>query len=712
MALGLPHSLRNIRQLRWRELLEFHRTHRDLTPARAARVALGISAPLLIGAFTGDVKDGIFAALGALPAGLVSFQGVNRSRFEAVLVASVGIAFSTFVGATMPGSWILQSLVIALWAYVAGLSVALGTLWGVVGINWAVAVLLGEAIPLPPGPAAVRSGFALAGGLFQGMLVALSWTLRPGRGERKALADSYALLAGYATEIGSGQVEAPSPSELPAAVVLQDPNPLIPPDVLGMYIDLLEEAVRLRASLAAVASYGHDVTESEVIRRFAAQLGTALDRVAAGLRASPGEWATLAEDARRNIASISVPQDARWRWAGEALLGQLRAVTRILVRIEAPAVALRVRVPGGHLDLLHPVSWLATSVATLRANMTSTTEAGRHALRLAVAASVAALVANATGYVLGRWVVLTVLLVLKPDYASTVGRSVQRAIGTLVGAGLIVALSQWMHAGPIELSAGAVVAIALAYVTFDVNYLVFSLFVTAFVLLILQLLGLAPLRLAEDRIGGTAIGAAWALIVYLAWPTWMGTSARETFAVLIERAGAYLVTILEQLAHPERVDPVRLQRVQEAARRARSDADAAADRLLREPSHPPLTADLIRGLMAVSARLVLGMLAANTLLDQRVAASMTQATSARLDALTSAFNTAFGQLAATMRTGSSLELFPPLRALQRALEEQDTGDPSLLVVTDALVDSAGSIAALLGRAFERSVAGSVARASS
>ncbi|HZX41205.1 MAG TPA: hypothetical protein VFE93_05150, partial [Myxococcaceae bacterium] len=182
--------------------------------------------------------------------------------------------------------------------------------------------------------------------------------------------------------------------------------------------------------------------------------------------------------------------------------------------------------------------------------------------------------------------------------------------------------------------------------------------------------------------------------------------------VLIERAGAYLVTILEQLAHPERVDPVGLQRAQDAARGARSDADAAADRLLREPSHPPLTADLIRGLMAVSARLVLGMLAANTLLDQRVAASMTQATSARLDALTSAFNTAFGQLAATMRTGSSLELFPPLRALQRALEEQDTGDPSLLVVTDALVDSAGSIAALLGRAFERSVAGSVARASS
>ena len=51
-------------------------------------------------------------------------------------------------------------------------------------------------------------------------------------------------------------------------------------------------------------------------------------------------------------------------------------------------------------------------------------------------------------------------------------------------------------------------------------------------------------------------------------------------------------------------------------------------------------------------------------------------------------------------TGWSPEPLPPLRALQRALDEQGTGEPSLLVVTDALVDSVGSLSALLGRAFE------------
>ena len=702
MAPGLRHSILMMRELRWRELLHLHRPRwRELAPARAARIALGIALPLLIGVLTGHVLDGVFAALGALPAGLVSFQGVNRSRMEAVLVAGVGVAASTFLGATMAGTWMARVILVILWAYLTGLSVALGTRWNVVVVNWTVALLLGEAIPLPPGLAAVRAGLALAGGLLQGGLVALSWTWRPGREERSALAASYAMLASYADAIGSGGSRAPPTSALPAAAALEDPNPLIPREVLGMYVDLLEEAIRVRASLAALAGYTQGEAEREVTCRFAADAGSVLACIAAGIGAPPVQWTAWAEDAQQRVARLSVPRDANWRWAGEALLGQLRAVTRVVLRIEARPVGLRGRGSTSVPDPLRPVNWLARAVAILRANATSTTEAGRHAVRLAVAAGLAELVADLTGFPYGRWVVLTVLLVLKPDYASTVGRAVQRAVGTLLGAGLVVGLSHLLHPGRVELSLAAVVAIALAYVTLEANYFVFSLFLTAFVLLMLQLLGLAALRLAEDRIGATAIGAAWALVVYLAWPTWLGTSAPEKFAVLIERVGAYLGTLLEQLAHPERIDRERLQREQDETRRARSDADAAAERLLGEPAHPPLTSELTRSLMAVAERLALGLLAAHTLLDQRAGGSTDGAISARLDALASAFRTAFEQLATAMRTESPPAPLPPLRALQRELVEQTGSNPSLVVVTDALVDSVGSLDAVLGRGLSR-----------
>jgi uncharacterized membrane protein YccC len=654
-----------------------------------------MAAPLVIGVWTGRVTDGIFAALGALPAAMVSFQGMSRSRFEAVIVASLGIAVSTFVGATMAGTWEVRLVLIVLWSYLTGLSVALGSRWNVVILNWTVGLLLGEAIPLAPGPAAIRGCLALAGGLLQGGLVALSWALRPGGEERRALAASYGTLAAYATSIGRGQVEAPSPSDLPAVGRLEDPNPLVPREVVAMYVNLLEEAIRLRASLAALAAYADQPAESE-ISRFAAKVGTVLEQVSVRLGATPGSWAASAEEARRSMAGLAVPQDSRWRWAGETLLGQLRAVWRILVRVEASPGPLRVRGPSVDPDLMRPASWLAGALATLRANATITTEAGRHALRLAVATGIAELVTDLAAYPYGRWVVLTVLLVLKPDYTYTVVRGVQRAVGTLIGAVLVVGLAHFTHPSGIELSLAAVACIALAYVSFDASYLLFSLFLTAFIILMLDLLGVGAFHLAEERLGATLVGAIWALVVYVVWPTWVGTAAPEKFAALIERHGAYLGSMLDQLAHPERRNLQRLRHEQDAARRARSDAEAAAERLLREPTHPPLTPDLVRGLMAVSARLALGLLATQTLVEHQVA-STGPATSARLDALTSGFRTAFGQLAAAMRTLSPPGALPPLQTLHRALQEAGTSEPSILVVADALVDSVGSLAALLDR---------------
>ncbi|HTX53100.1 MAG TPA: hypothetical protein VMD08_06805 [Candidatus Baltobacteraceae bacterium] len=45
--------------------------------------------PFFLGWASGSIEYGAFAALGALPAGFASFQGVSRSRHAAIVVASV-----------------------------------------------------------------------------------------------------------------------------------------------------------------------------------------------------------------------------------------------------------------------------------------------------------------------------------------------------------------------------------------------------------------------------------------------------------------------------------------------------------------------------------------------------------------------------------------------------------------------------------------------
>ena len=95
-----------------------------IAPGRASRVAAGVLLPLIVGWASGQIEYGAFAALGALPTGFASFQGVTRSRIEAVVVAGLGMVVFTFVGAvaaaTLSSSLIFIVLV---WSYVIGLAV-------------------------------------------------------------------------------------------------------------------------------------------------------------------------------------------------------------------------------------------------------------------------------------------------------------------------------------------------------------------------------------------------------------------------------------------------------------------------------------------------------------------------------------------------------------------------------------------------------------
>src|SRR5258705_4367370 len=95
----------------------------ELALARGLRGAAAVVLPLVIGAATGHIQYGAYVALGALPAGFASFHGETRSRVAAVVLASVGMSLSTFVGAATAAAapWLLVPNV-ALLAHFSGLS--------------------------------------------------------------------------------------------------------------------------------------------------------------------------------------------------------------------------------------------------------------------------------------------------------------------------------------------------------------------------------------------------------------------------------------------------------------------------------------------------------------------------------------------------------------------------------------------------------------
>ena len=614
---------------------------RPAAPAvgRALGLAGGVLLPLLLGVVLGHTADGVFAALGALLAGLASLQGVTRTRMSAVAVAGIGTAVSTFVGGTVAYAqpWALVP-VIMLWGYVAGLTVCLGQRRSAVAALWPVALLIAVGTPLDPARAATRASLVLAGTAIQGIVVALSWAARRGDHERTALEASFRHLADYAWQVADGRLQAPAPVAFPAAAQLADPNPLLARSTRRTYTQLLEHAEQLRAALAAVAVHGAD---DPTARRLAANAARLLDAAADTLTTHPRHHHPAAASNFPKPTPVLPAPDSNWRWAAEALLTQLDAVTQLLTHLEPESA------PNGTPDAAEIAASTSTDESfpavrrALRANLTPVSETGRHALRLALTAGVAETLVRVTGLYEGRWVVLTVFLVLKPDYTSTISRGIRRALGTAAGAAIGAAIAILLHATPIGIALAGGLAVAAAYAVFEVDYLIYSFFLTVFIVLLLHLVGLSAETTATARLADTALGAALALIAYALWPTWHGRTASRIFDRLVEAHTTYATALLRELDAPGENGPSRLRALQSAARRSRTDAEAAAERLAAEPLHPPFTAEAARALVTSATRLAHAELSLHTLVtaparpaDPRHAQALAQATEAALAELT------------------------------------------------------------------------------
>jgi uncharacterized membrane protein YccC len=572
----------------------------DIDVPRALRAGAGMITPLAIGLATNHLEYGVFACLGALPAGFVSFQGASRTRVSAVVFAAFGMAVATFVGGVCAytSGWLLFPAVF-IFSYLGGLMATLGPRFLVVGLQWAVQLVIASAIPLAPGDVGLRALLVLAGGLWQGALVVASWAVTRGNRERNSLAAAYQELAGYAADSCRRPASA-APVPPPPAVVgsdaVDDPNPLLRAQDRYRFLLLLEEAGRIRVSLAAVASYG---PECMVLEPVADVLGG----IAAALAARRGHRA-LADALLERLAAIDLPAGVPWRWAAAGLLGKLRGAARVLGRLDErdtePAAEL-IALPGHERGERRAA--LKSALLTLEASAGTSAEAGRHALRLAVVAAIGEIVAQASGLPHGYWIVLTILIVLRPDYASTIYRGVQRAGGTVIGAGLGVATALLLHVGTAALVAAIGVTMTVAYAVFAVNYLLFAVFLTDFVVTLMALLGETAEQTVAFRLIGTGVGAALALIGYLVWPSWEGEPAQQKLARLFETQAHFGALVLRAYVRPEAVDTRALRAAGRTARQARSDAEASADRLADEPSRPPMTARLAYSLTGIGRRI-------------------------------------------------------------------------------------------------------------
>ncbi len=666
----------------------------------ALRCTAGVALPLLAAAFAGQALAGVAAAIGALSVGFASRQGVYRTRAAAMLLTAAGMSFSAFVGSVTGGYPVANVAVSGLWGLGLGILASLGQTANVVGLNSCVALAVFGQFHSSPQDAARQAFFVFCGGLLQTLLLVLVWPLQRFSVERKILAKAYRALADYAALSGA-KPKLPDPATFSALnATLADPQPFARRGEIAVFQSLLDETERIRGRLAALhfdrlglerGGRSEAVAALDALgaaaRDVLAEIAVALERAAAP-RPSP----ELRE--RLEQAAATLERDGEPRAADDArsLLGQLRAARRLAAAPAAEPAA----------GAAPQSAWLSRrtlvtdGLQTLRANVSLDSAYAQHGIRLGTTLALAAAGAHLFPQARGYWAALTVVLVLRPDFTTTFSRGAARVIGTLLGAVLASLIAALLRPAPLTDLGLAVLFAGIGYALFDVNYAVYTVTVTSYVVFLLAFGGLPEHTAVLDRVEATLLGGGLALLAYGLWPTWERELVSEALAHLLERQRTYLGLVFAAYLAPAKRDDRAIAAAQRATWLARTNAEASVDRMLAEPVPPNvLSVRTVLGALAASRRMGLALLTLKTRIPtQPVAAAKEFA------ALAAALDRELELLVASLRGRSAPPELPPLRRIQLALATAlgaGSDDGALNAESDAIVDAANTIADLLQR---------------
>ena len=227
-----------------------------------------------------------------------------------------------------------------------------------------------------------------------------------------------------------------------------------------------------------------------------------------------------------------------------------------------------------------PTAGWRSRVRELADRTLASTESRAFALRLALCMAIAEVARQHIPLQRPYWVLLTVAIVLKPDFGSVFTRAIQRGAGTLLGVLLGTGLLAVLPRSPWVLAAMAAAAAVLPWAR-DASYGLFSVFVTPLVILLLDLAAPSGAGLVGARLLDTLLGCAIVLVVgYLLWPqTW-----RAPFDEALHAAALALDSFVEAAFTGS---PTERRRARRRNYRALTELQTQLQRRLAEP--PPIS---------------------------------------------------------------------------------------------------------------------------
>jgi uncharacterized membrane protein (TIGR01666 family) len=224
----------------------------------------------------------------------------------------------------------------------------------------------------------------------------------------------------------------------------------------------------------------------------------------------------------------------------ENILGRVKTINSYFNKEEKKNLKKRA------IDVDKFVTRQSFDIKLLLDNLSFSSSTFRHSLRVAIVMLIGFVVAKSLDFAHSYWILLTILVISKPGFSLTKERNYQRLFGTVIGAFIGMGILVYVH-DKNTLFLILLVCMIGSYSFQRKNYVVSVLFMTPYILVLFDFLGMGSLSIARERIYDTLIGSGIALLAsYSLFPNWEHEKLKTSMIEVIKANCNYFkeVTLL------------------------------------------------------------------------------------------------------------------------------------------------------------------------
>lgn len=525
--------------------------------SNALKVTLAASIPVLLFSYTGNFQIGFNIALGAFLTYPSDIPSNLKHKINGLLVASLIVAGSNlFVNLLYPQPWILYPLISVLIFFFSMISVY-GQRATQVSFSALLSICLAFGHIHEGWEMLQYSGLMLVGGLFY-LLISLTFNyLRPHRYVELQVAECIRLTSKYMKLRGDlWKVDSPREKIIEKQLYLQV-------ELNTIHENLREILIRNRTNSSGTSDQTRKMTlvfislleilelalstsfdHNKLHQKFEdhQKVLTTYQNLAYNLASSLKAIYKSLEDRKKYVPKHSLLKDLESLEKAildyEQDLGKEKASEGVWMlsnmlhyaekQIEKIKIIERAFLPNfnsndfkgrdKNLDKLLTPQYYPWS--TLRENLSFSSTIFRHSLRLTATIMIAFLIGNLFPFQNVYWILLTIVVIMRPGYGLTKERSFHRIIGTVAG-GLIAFAILLVIQNHIIIGGLAITSMILGFTFTSINYKVGATFVTIYVVFVYGIITPNINDVIQYRILDTIVGASLAFLAnYFFWPSW------------------------------------------------------------------------------------------------------------------------------------------------------------------------------------------------